>query len=48
VNSRPLRSAQWFKTSEYYAFARRAWLRSEGFTSSIFDEGKPVIGIANS
>ena len=48
MNSRPLRSAQWFKTSEYYAFARRAWLRSEGFTSSIFDEGKPVIGIANS
>ena len=48
MNSRPLRSAQWFKTSEYYAFARRAWLRSEGFTSSVFDEGKPVIGIANS
>ena len=34
--------------SEYYAFSRRAWLRSEGFTSAIFDEGKPVIGIANS
>ncbi len=48
MNSRPLRSAQWFKTSEYYAFSRRAWLRSEGFTSAIFDENKPVIGIANS
>ena len=48
MSSRPLRSAQWFQTSEYYAFSRRAWLRSEGFTSAIFDEGKPVIGIANS
>ncbi len=42
-----LRSAGWFQTSEYYAFARRAWLRSEGFNRDIFD-GKPVIGIANS
>jgi dihydroxy-acid dehydratase len=48
MNSRPLRSAQWFQTTEYYAFARRAWLRSEGFTPAIFEEGKPVIGIANS
>ena len=48
MTSRALRSAQWFKTSEYYAFSRRAWLRSEGFTSAIFDENKPVIGIANS
>jgi L-arabonate dehydrase len=41
------RSQDWFQTSEYYAFARRAWLRSEGFNRDIFD-GKPVIGIANS
>jgi dihydroxy-acid dehydratase len=42
-----LRSAAWFNGPEYYAFARRAWLRSEGFSHAIF-EGKPIIGIANS
>jgi L-arabonate dehydrase len=41
------RSRNWFQGSEYYAFARRAWLRSEGFGPDIFD-GKPVIGICNS
>jgi dihydroxy-acid dehydratase len=41
------RSQEWFQGPEYYAFARRAWLRSEGFNRDIFD-GKPVIGIANS
>src|SRR5436190_14401990 len=45
--TRKLRSSEWFHTSEYYAFSRRAWLRSEGFNSDIFD-GKPVIGICNS
>ena len=43
MSSRPLRSARWFNTSEYYAFSRRAWLRSEGFTPAIFKEGKPII-----
>lgn len=42
-----LRSAAWFNGPEYYAFARRAWLRSEGFSHAIFD-GKPIVGIANS
>src|ERR1700736_2756946 len=42
-----LRSSQWFQGSEYYAFARRAWLRSEGFAPDAF-QGKPVIGICNS
>lgn len=41
------RSRTWFQGSEYYAFARRAWLRSEGFGPNIFDN-KPVIGICNS
>ncbi len=41
------RSAEWFQTPEYYGFARRAWLRSEGFPADVFD-GKPVIGICNS
>ena len=44
---RTLRSQDWFREPTYYGFARRAWLRSEGFNADIFD-GKPVIGIANS
>jgi dihydroxy-acid dehydratase len=42
-----LRSQEWFRDPGYYGFARRAWLRSEGFNRDVFD-GKPVIGIANS
>jgi dihydroxy-acid dehydratase len=45
--ARNKRSSGWFQTPEYYGFARRAWLRSEGFPADIFD-GKPVIGICNS
>jgi len=41
------RSREWFQAPEYYGFARRAWLRSEGFPHDVFD-GKPVIGICNS
>jgi dihydroxy-acid dehydratase len=41
------RSRNWFQGPEYYNFARRAWLRSEGFNRDIF-EGKPVIGVCNS
>ena len=41
------RSESWFQGPEYYAFARRAWLRSEGFGPDIY-EGKPLIGICNS
>ena len=41
------RSREWFQTPDYYGFARRAWLRSEGFPADVFD-GKPVIGICNS
>jgi len=44
---RKLRSRDWFFENEYYAFARRAYLRSEGFNADIFED-KPVIGIANS
>jgi L-arabonate dehydrase len=42
-----LRSAEWWSKSDYYSFARRAWLRSEGFSGEIFDD-KPIIGICNS
>jgi dihydroxy-acid dehydratase len=46
-SDKPLRSRDWFQDASYYGFARRAWLRSEGFNADVF-EGKPVIGICNS
>jgi L-arabonate dehydrase len=42
-----LRSQEWFYSLEYYSFARRAYLRSEGLTRESI-QGKPVIGICNS
>ena len=48
MSQKQLRSQTWWAgNSEYYRFARRAWLRSEGFGPEIFD-GRPVIGICNS
>jgi L-arabonate dehydrase len=48
MSKRELRSHDWFSgNKEYYSFARRAWLRSEGFSREVFD-GRPVIGICNS
>ena len=47
MSQRRLRSRDWFFEKEYYAFARRAYLRSEGFNADIFED-KPIIGIANS
>jgi L-arabonate dehydrase len=47
ANMKNKRSSEWFSAPGYYGFARRAWLRSEGFPADIFD-GKPVIGICNS
>jgi L-arabonate dehydrase len=41
------RSREWFQAPGYYGFGRRAWLRSEGYTSQIFD-GRPVVGVCNS
>lgn len=46
-SGRTLRSRSWFRGPEYYHFARRAWLRSEGFSGDIFED-KPIIGICNS
>src|SRR5579872_336590 len=46
-NPRKLRSQEWWSGSAYENYARRAWLRSEGFNSDVFDN-KPVIGICNS
>lgn len=45
--SRNLRSQQWWNGKEYYNFARRAWMRSEGFTPDVF-QNRPVVGICNS
>jgi dihydroxy-acid dehydratase len=45
--NRKLRSQEWWNRTDYYSYARRAWLRSEGFAADAFD-GKPVIGICNS
>ncbi len=44
---RKLRSHAWLFDNEYYGFARRAYLRSEGLNRDIFED-KPVIGICNS
>src|SRR6185436_18981883 len=46
-NGKKLRSQEWWTGSGYEHFARRAWMRSEGFSSDFFD-GRPVIGICNS
>lgn len=48
MSTRKLRSQVWWGGNEdYLHFARRAWLRSEGFSQAVFD-GRPVIGICNS
>jgi len=39
------RSAQWFGATGRAGMNHRAWMRSQGFTSEVFD-GRPVIGIA--
>ena len=44
---RKLRSQEWWSQPNYESFVRRAWMRSEGFTSEVF-QNKPVIGICNS
>ena len=44
---RKLRSQEWWGEPNYESFARRAWMRSEGFSSDFF-QNKPVIGICNS
>ena len=44
---RELRSKTWFRGPEYYNFARRTYIRSEGFNADVFQD-KPVIGICNS
>jgi dihydroxy-acid dehydratase len=47
MNTRKLRSHDWFGGLSYEDSVRRAWLRSEGFGPQVFDN-KPVVGICNS
>src|SRR6476620_11205909 len=47
ANGKKLRSQEWWGQPNYESFARRAWMRSEGFAADCF-ENKPVIGICNS
>ncbi|MBZ5591804.1 MAG: dihydroxy-acid dehydratase [Acidobacteriia bacterium] len=44
---RKLRSQEWYSGQAYENYARRAWLRAEGFPGDVF-QNKPVIGICNS
>jgi L-arabonate dehydrase len=46
-SGKKLRSQEWWGQPNYESFARRAWMRSEGFSSDFF-QNKPVIGICNS
>src|SRR5690348_3241258 len=39
------RSSTWFAATGRSGMNHRAWMRSQGFTSEVFD-GRPVIGIA--
>ena len=45
--TRKLRSQEWCSGHAYENYARRAWLRAEGFPADVF-QNKPVIGICNS
>jgi L-arabonate dehydrase len=42
-----LRSQEWWSGQAYENYARRAWLRAEGYPADVF-QNKPVIGICNS
>src|SRR5208283_5332212 len=45
TTNRELRSRQWFGATGRTGMGHRSWMRSQGFTSEVFD-GRPVIGIA--
>src|SRR5437016_515560 len=46
-NGKKLRRPEWWGQPKSDSFTRRAWMRSEGFSSDFF-QNKPVIGICNS
>src|SRR5579871_6674607 len=47
MSDRKLRSQEWWSQPNYESFARRAWMRAEGFTAEVF-QNRPVIGVCNS
>src|SRR5215467_8277076 len=47
TKTKKLRSQEWWSGQAYENYARRAWLRAEGFPADFF-QNKPVIGICNS
>jgi L-arabonate dehydrase len=46
IKKRPLRSAQWFGTTDKNGFMYRSWMKSQGIPDHEF-QGKPIIGICN-
>jgi dihydroxy-acid dehydratase len=48
MSRRFLRSQTWFRGADYYNFARRTYMRSEGLNPDAIDGSKPIIGICNS
>ncbi len=43
----PLRSARWFAPDDLNGVIHRGWMRSQGFSGTVFSDGRPVIGIVN-
>ncbi|TLX54236.1 dihydroxy-acid dehydratase [Stutzerimonas nosocomialis] len=46
TDKRPLRSAQWFGTTDKNGFMYRSWMKNQGIPDHEF-HGKPIIGICN-
>ncbi|WP_407296944.1 IlvD/Edd family dehydratase [Stutzerimonas zhaodongensis] len=46
TDKRPLRSAQWFGTTDKNGFMYRSWMKNQGIPEHEF-QGKPIIGICN-
>lgn len=46
IEKRPLRSAQWFGTTDKNGFMYRSWMKNQGIPDHEF-QGKPIIGICN-
>jgi len=46
IDKRPLRSAQWFGTTDKNGFMYRSWMKNQGIPDHEF-QGKPIIGICN-
>lgn len=46
TDKRPLRSAQWFGTTDKNGFMYRSWMKNQGIPDHEF-QGKPIIGICN-